>query len=229
MTESLTQNQAVLDVTPSENTVPIETSAPQEKMISQDEVNYITSKVKAEAYEKGKRDQMLTNQSSMVQQGAGGDEERIVQKAVEKMQHAQAQQAEQANIRKTVNQFIEKMNAGSGEYSDFDETVKVLNLPAMASVVELATEMPNTASLMYEFAKNPEKLQIVQGLIRDDQIGAAKKALQKLSKSIDDNKKAAKEAPEVREPLNQLKPSANVADLEPNSLQSFKRATWARG
>ena len=231
MTDGQNLDAGVPDVQPS--------VVPTEKMVAQSEVDRVVGASKHEAYERGKREamQMAGPGAAQTAQGAMSEDQvlKIIQEQTQKAQQeaiaAQQQQAQQQMAEKIVGEFSTKMNEGSKNYEDFHDVVKVLDLQHIPDIVQLANSVPNTADVMYELGKNPEKVAMIRSLIKDRQYAAAHVAMTKLSGSIEANKKALENVQPSREPLSQMKASSTNKPVEggvPN-LDFFKSQKWARG
>jgi hypothetical protein len=224
MTEEILQNQAA----PTEIAQQSMAMA-QEKMLPQSEVNELAGRIRAEAYEKAKRELQSANPvgAQQVAQGAMSEEQirRLIDEQTTKIQqqHLMAKDAE-----RIVSEFATKMDLGKEVYEDFDDSVRELDLRAIPEIVQLANSVGNTAEVMYDLAKNPYKIANLKVLAQTSP-HLAKKEMQRLSASIDSNKAAASQV-NTRTPVSQMKPSTGLADSGPGmSLKDFKRAHWARG
>jgi hypothetical protein len=80
---------------------------------------------------------------------------------------------------------------------------------------------------MYELGRNPGKVASLTTLAYiNPQL--AKLEMKKLADSIKTNEQAS-EAPNVNEPLSQVKPSTVGKDNGSNTVSDLRRKSWARG
>ena len=168
------------------------------------------------------------NAAMQAAQGAVSRED-IENMILEKTQALQMQQARQAEAERIVGEFVQKMDMGKTDYEDFEDTVKEIDFSAIPEIVKLANQMPNTHDLFYDMAKNPYKIAQLK-ILAQTSPGLARAEMMRLSKSIDDNK-AAKSQMTAKEPLSQMKASANasVDSNRPMTLAEMKKQPWARG
>ena len=212
-----------------------------QELMTQDKANYLITKAKESGYEKGRQEAMMSLQQQMgsTQQQAqaataGMSEAQILdlieKKADEKISaKLQAMQAEQANqnvARQIVSQYVEQVEQGRKEYSDFDEVTGAFNLANSPSMVALLTTIPNAKDVMYEFGQHPTKFSDIESLVDKGHKVAAERAIKKLSESIAENKKEKTKATSSKtpEPLDQLKPSTGQVDGKEWSQQAMKVA-----
>ena len=214
-----------------QSSAPIE--EPMEKMVPQSEVDKVVVAVKHSAYEKAKQELMSAQQANpnaamQAAQGAVSRED-IENMILEKTQALQMQQARQAEAERIVGEFVQKMDMGKTDYEDFEDTVKEIDFSAIPEIVKLANQMHNTHDLFYDMAKNPYKIAQLK-ILAQTSPGLARAEMMRLSKSIDDNK-AAKSQMTAKEPLSQMKASANasVDSNRPMTLAEMKKQPWARG
>lgn len=157
--------------------------------------------------------------SSLTSPSASLDENFISRKIQEELEARQAAQEEnrfKEEVQRTTNEFISKLQNGNELYSDFDEVVSEFNPSAYPALVWLANNTDNTAAIVYELAKNPQKLAAMTVIAERDPKGA-QVALKKLSASIKSNQEAAaleKRSPQA--PLSKMQSSpvgSNAGDL----------------
>ena len=102
-------------------------------------------------------------------------------------------------------------------YPDYDDTVKTLGLDKIPQLLWLAHEVPNSADVLYDLGKNPDKV----GSILSQPPHLAVGAMQRLSQSIQANQKAATtEIP--NEPGSQIKPSNAGSDKLPSGGAGYR-------
>lgn len=231
MTEEILQNQGLQpEMAPQ---APVASAPPpiQEKMLPQSEVNELAGKIRADAYEKGKREAIMSQQMSAsgAQQMAQGslNEEQVRQMMRDEAQKINAQQAQMLEAQRIVGEFASKMDLGKEAYTDFEDTVRQLDLRAIPEIVQLANSVGNTADIMYDLGKNPYKIANLKVLAQTSP-HLARAEMNRLSQSITSNKQAVAQV-STREPLGQMKPSTASVDSGPMTLKDMKRQKWARG
>lgn len=232
--EGLTNQVQQLDAAPNQNET---TSVPQGKMLSQDEVNYLASKIKREAYEKGRQEALserqINNQEAPQMSMTSLSEQQIIdlieKKADEKarnvVQQVQQEQMNNYMARQIVGELETKLERGRKEHEDFDKIAGRFDLSKAPQMVRLLNSVPNSEDVIYELGKKPGKFGNIQILLATGQEEAAKHALKDLSDSISANKDAAKESKKTRapEPLTQLKPSTASVDSGQPSVKDLKK------
>lgn len=209
---------------------------PQEKLLKQSEVNEIVGSAKREAYEKGKRESLAEYQKSqaLVQQPnynanqTIGGMSQLSDEKIRQLINEEAQtMTNMAVAQKIANEFTQKMMAAKDKYPDFEQVVGELNLVDMPQIVNWANSLDNTADVMYELAKYPEKLSSVTVLAYTNPRKATV-LLQKLSDSIKQNESALKQ-PSASEPLSQIKPSTTGTDNGSRTVSDLRKQPWLRG
>lgn len=208
--------------------------APQEKVLKQSEVDALVTRLKHEAYEKGKRDADALRQAPPAQpaQPAGqsmGGMPQLTEEQVRQMIADEAhKQTQMQAAHSMLSNFADQMGTGKGKYSDFDETVaKLGNLQNIPHVVKLATETGIAGDVMYELGRNPAKVASLTTLAYiNPQL--AEDEMRKLANSIRTNEQAS-QVPEIAEPLSQVKPSTVGKDNGSYSVRDLRRKSWAKG
>jgi len=214
-------------------------SAPVEKLLTQEQVNSLVGREKAAAAEKARRE-MAAQYQAQSQQGqqsqaqnvgmggmAGPDVNEIYQQVEARLRENMQRQAQEDQIRRVADNYLDKMATGPEMFEDFNDVMQDFDPARFPSVVYLATEMENLPQIMYELANNPMKLASINSLAQIDE-RQAKKALQQLSKSIARNETAKEEYVATNAPLSKLKPSSVGAQKELSTLQDFKSASWLK-
>ena len=195
-----------------------------QEYMTQDKANYLITKAKESAYERGRNEALASHQSAAPQplNMATLTEAQIIdlidkrsdEKVTAKVQ-ALAQEQSNANVaRQIVSEYAAKMAEGRKEYDDFDEVVGAFNIQNSPQMVALVNSVPGTEHCMYEMGQHPEKFSDIENLLRNGHRIAAERAMKKLSDSITKNKDKAKDAQTMKEPkpLSQLKPSTASVD-----------------
>lgn len=206
--------------------------ASQEKVLKQSEVNELVGRVKHEAYTKGLRDAQVSIPNAAPAQQQGQNMGGMPQLTEEQVRQLIADEAQKQNslaaVHQTLSNFAQQMTAGKGKYSDFDETVaKLGNLQNISHIVKMATDTGIAGDVMYELGRNPGKVASLTTLayINPD---LANLEMTKLVNSIKTNEQAS-QAPDVQEPLSQVKPSTVGKDNGSNSVRDLRRKPWAKG
>lgn len=124
-----------------------------------------------------------------------------------------------------INDFVNKMQAGSKDYPDFEQKVVGLNLHQNPDLALLASDVPNPHDVMYELANKPEKLGQILGLQGRGLGHLAKTAIEDLARSVRTNREAKAQADQqsVKAPLSQVTPSTAAIDSGNASVSDFKR------
>lgn len=112
--------------------------------------------------------------------------------------------------------------AQSGEIEGFDKKMRSFNHAAYNEVIYGAMQHDNTAEIMAEIYDNPEKGVVLKNLAQTDTAGF-KVAMEKLSKSIANNKAAKERGKSEREPLSQVKPNTVGADNGKMTVKDYKK------
>lgn len=222
--------------------VPVE----QPKTLTVEQVNAIVRREKAQAIEKGRREaeaqykaELEAYQSAKPTVGgvqSGIDEEKLYRQFydrlmvdAQKMREEEEQKAFQSEISKVADTYMQKMSVGPTLYEDFAQVTSEFDPAAFPQVVYLAANLENTPDVMYELAKNPQKLATIDYLAQRDP-KAARAQLAKLSQSIKDNQQAKENNPATKPPLARIQPSATAGAASGDmSVADFKRMPWLRG
>lgn len=231
---------------------PVAEQVVEEKTLPVSRVNEIVKREKLEAAEKARQEvqaeyakkmeelqaqQMQAQQSQAPSMGGmpGVDAESIKKQVMDQLmaearqqQEAYQQEQHQKEMERVAGNFFTKMGAGKEMYPDFEEVTGTFNPSSFPQLVFLAAEMENTPDIMYELAKNPQKLATIDYLAQRDPM-AAKSMLGKLSDSITQNKQAAENMKSANAPLSRLKSSTVGADNGVMGLSDLKKAPWLRG
>jgi len=208
MSESLSQNQAVLD------------AAPNSEVIAQDKVNYLVSQAKQAAYEKG-RQEALAEAQKMQQSEPKISEEKLNELVDQKLNAIQ----QQYTVQQIVGKHNQAMEQGRQTYADFDEAAGNIDFSATPGWLPVLNNVSNSADVVYELGKDPDKFSRIHALVATGQLKQANALVKKLSDSIAENKKAASQPKEsAPEPLSKLKPSTASVDGGQMTASSIKAA-----
>ncbi len=208
---------------------------PSEKLFSQSELDRIVGRTRAEVrdeyYNRGKQDALSQNSRQQPESSPSASMGGINQISPDEIDKIVEQKIRERSDAQTANQiaydFIGKMKSGKDKYSDFEETVAQLNLPAHPQMIYWANSLDNTADVVYEIAKNPEKFASIL-MLSQTTPELARRKMQELSSSIKKNDEAQKQ-PHVSEPLSQLKPSTVGMDNGSMTVRDLRKQPWLRG
>ena len=210
-----------------------ESSAPQEKMLRQSEVNDIVGKRSQEAASraveqyKRSQDSQSSNyqpQTNQHQSNQSMSEERYRQVAAEEAQRFHEQQRsewqtknETENAQRIVKSFYDKIASGKERYEDFDKVTSEIDLQSFPNAVQiLAEHLDNSGDVLYEFGKNALKLEQLERLAERSPRMAIAEA-KRLAESIKANQSASnRKTPNA--PLSQQRPSNLGTDSGSNAL-----------
>jgi hypothetical protein len=204
---------------------------PSEKLFTQAELEKRIADTRAKTrdhyYAQGKQDALSAyGKQDVSQQSLGG----IAQQSPEEIEKIVEQKIKERSQQEAANHiaqdFIGKMQTGKDKYSDFEETVASLNLPAHPHVIYWANSLDNTVDVVYDIAKNPEKFASILMLAQTAPELARRKMLE-LSSSIKKNAEASKQ-PHVNEPLSQLRPSTMGTDNGSMTVRDLRRQSWMK-
>lgn len=216
-----------------------------EKLLPVSRVNEIVKREKSLAAEKVRKEleakyaqDVLQSKQQHPQESLDSIEERVVQRLLaeskkqDEMYAKQQQEQEEARqleeMKQVANRYHSKMSLGKDLFNDFEEVMGDFEPAAFPQIVFLAADMDNTAALMYELSKNPQKLASLHTLSMSHP-KLAKKELEKLSASISQNQQALENNVSTQAPLSRLKSSTNTGvDSGNMSIRDFKNATWLR-
>lgn len=158
-------------------------------------------------------------------------QEQVMQLMQQKMQEDE-QKRYQEQLEQEVNEvaqnYFGKLAKGKDLYDDFDAVTADFDATAFPQLVYLATQMDNTAAIIYELQKNPTKLTHLASLVEKSP-NMAKKQIEALSQSISQNEQAKNNEQAVQEPLNRMKPSPVGTDNGSRSVRDFKSSPFLRG
>lgn len=135
-----------------------------------------------------------------------------------------AQEVANAEWREILNSYNGRLQraAQSGEIEGFDAKMRSFNHAAYNEVIYGAMQHDNTAEIMLEIRDNPEKGVVLKNLAQNDPAGFAV-AMEKLSKSIANNKTAKARGKSEREPLSQVKPNTVGAENGTMTIRDYKK------
>lgn len=164
--------------------------------------------------------------ASSIEQQVQDSFNRELQKREAEMQQKQLE----AQMKQVADGYLSKMSQAKSGYEDFDEVTKVFDPSSFPQVTYLVAGMENGGDLIYELAKNPSKLAIIDRLAeKNPQLAHAE--LTKLSKSISDNRQAQSDSQnqQTSAPLDRLSPSRVAQSNGKMSISDLRKQPWLRG
>lgn len=227
ITGSDTSVENVSDTSDSSSATNTAQEAPSEKMIPQSQVNAIVGKARQEAAERVRREleqskeQTSTPQLGGMKQMSQDEINRLIDQRVEEKSH-------KAYAEQLINDFTGKLKAGAEKHADFDAVVSELNLPANPALVRWTNGLDNTADVLYDLGKHPEKYANVV-MLANTAPAMAQSLLKRLSDSVKKNEEAIKSERNVNEPLDHLKPSPTGMDSGNLTVSDLRKQDWLRG
>lgn len=228
-------------------------SQPQEKLLSQSEVNMIVGREKQQAADKARRDaeqahlkqlqelknqvelQNITAQSNTQSQNNENhsrelDAESIYQQVQERFNQEMQQSQIESQMSQVANNYLAKMGQGKERYEDFHDITKDFDPTSFPNLVFLVSGMENAADIIYDLSKNPSKLAMIDRL-SEKSPNLAKSELLKLGSSISENQKAMKneQGAGVNEPLDRMQPSRISSSNGKMSIRDLQSQDYLRG
>jgi hypothetical protein len=211
---------------------------PTEKMVPQSEVDKLVGAVKAKERQQAEAQyrQMLQSQSMGGVQVPGVNEDALLEKATQRMQatldeqrREQELEQQKAEVDRVAKEYLEKMKQGSTLYDDFDQVTKAFKPGKFPQVAIWAAQQDNTSAIIYDLAKNPQKLaQLHMLALADPELAVDE--ITKLSQSIKRNEEAVNNNVRSPSPLSKLKSSAAAgSDTGKRSISDLRKQPWLRG
>lgn len=224
-----------------------ETAPPvTQQNLTVEQVNKIVQREKAAAADKARQEaqaqfQQELSQYQAQQKSMGGmtqiaEQEKIKDEIYARIQKEKAeelQSEQQAAYDREINaltdNYLSKMANGKQLYEDFETVTATFEPQAFPHVVVLASQLDNTADVMYDLSKNPQKLVTIAGLAERSP-NMAREQLKRLSDSIKQNQQAKSQNVDAPSPLNAVKPSANAgSDGGGKTVRDLRKQPWLRG
>lgn len=215
-------------------------ASPSEKMLPQSEVNKLVGAAKARAEAEALA---RFNQSQAEQPSFGGvaqsqtfdsqamleEARRVAQEEWDKKEQERLREMQQAQVNEWGQGFIRNMAQGPAQYKDFDEVVADITPEAFPNVVIEAGRDNNTADIMYELGKNPDKAVRLQQMAQVSQ-QLFQKEFRKLAESIAANKNALAQNQKAPNPLSRLKSSVVAgSDNGKRTIKDLRKDPKFRG
>lgn len=207
----------------------------EERVFRQHEVNDIVGRAKAEAVDRFKRETSFASHQQSPpatqitpQNTYGVSQDEIRRMAAEEAQRLRNEWVEEAqrnsqqqDAERVAKEFFQKLETGKVKHQDYDAVMKDMDFGAIPHIVQVANMMENTSDIMYELAKNPSKVAIVQQLI-DISPNLAMNEMRRLSETLKNNTEA-QNFRHPNEPLSQMRPSNQGMDKRgPLTVSDYK-------
>jgi len=221
-----------------------------ERMVPQSEVDKLVVATKRETAEKFKReadnqarsqaDKAGVSESAPVNPGMGGmqmfDSKKIRDEVLGEIRgefEAKQKQYDEQSKRKRAEEFVVeyegKLAIGKERYEDFDDAISSIDPNEFVDVIMLANDAEGTADIMYELAKNPQKLIQVAAAAQMSK-SQAKRIINEIAQSMKLNRDAAGNKPTTNQPLPRSKAStAGTSSGELKTIADFRGASFLRG
>lgn len=214
-----------------------------EKSLTTSQVNDIVKREKARAADRARQEAEAAHREELERlrlEKASASPDSIDTSAIEervynkfmgdlKQHHEENERlAREAELKQVADQYYLKMGKGSQLFENFNEVMGDFEPAQFPNAVMLAAGMDNTPEIMYELTNNPTKLQQIDSLAQKSP-QLAKKELERLSQSINQNLQAKNNNVDAPAPLSRLKSSSVGADSGKMSLNDYKNAPWLRG
>jgi altronate dehydratase len=222
-------------------TAPQVPDVPAEKMLAQSEVDRIVGAAKAK--ERAQVDAYYRNM--MGQQGQSGgmggmpnpgfDKAQLIEEATAAMQakidetrQAAELEAHKKQVDEVARTYLDKMKQGPTLYEDFTDVTKSFKPGKFPAIAIWAAQQDNTAAIIYDLAKNPQKLAQLQLLaVTDEELAVSE--MTKLSQSIKRNEEAVNQNVKSPQPLSKLKPSVVAgSDSGKMNVSDLRKQPWLR-
>lgn len=197
------------------------TEAPAEKQMPQSQVNkliqykLLQAEQKAEARLKQREAELMAQQKPSAETAPADDINALMAQLKAEIKSAAAQEVAQLKTQQQdaviSRDFTKRMEAALTDDPEFIDAFQDLNLRPETSgidaeLIRMTTGLDNTAAVLKELGKHPEKYSTVRAFLREDNSRMAQKTLQNISAAIARNDAAAKATPNPKPP-GQLKPS----------------------
>jgi hypothetical protein len=222
----------------------IDTESTQEKLLSQSQVNKIVAREKEQAALKAKRDaedeyqrrleELNSTSQRQQQQNAAQsrdvDADAIFQQVQERFNQEMQQKQIEQEMARVAQSYTSKISQGRELYNDFEEVTREFDPTAFPQLTFLVAGIDNAADIVYELARNPQKLVTLDTLAQRAPRQAQAELL-KLSRSIAENKQALNEAGNqtTPAPLDRLQPSKVSGSNGKQTIRDLRAQPWLRG
>lgn len=206
-----------------EQSIVQDNNAPQEQMLTQTQVNDIVKNAKAKAAEQARREAEQQYQSQI-------ESLRQLNADMRQREEQFRQQQMEQHLQEVGKNFAAKVTAARGYYDDFDETMKNFDVDGFPQVIYLLGGMDNGAHILYDLAKNPNKLTTIDNLAMKSP-NMARAELAKIGQSIAANQQAMAQADEqtTNAPLDRLQSSRTTGPNGKKSISDLRAQAFLRG
>lgn len=245
--EQVEQLQQAQDQAPVEQSKPVQT-------FTQEQVNKIaasraaraaeTARQEAEARYRSELENLQALQQKKLEQEQRNEQVprdidvdaiyRQVQEKAELDRQRMQRELEERQLREhmaqVANAYESKVELAKSKYADFEEVVKDFEPKEFPNLVYLLAGVDNAGDVLYDLAKNEQKLAQLNSLALTSP-KMAQKALLKLSQSITQNQQALAnaQAQTVLDPLDRLQPSKVSGDNQKMTVRDLRSQPWLRG
>lgn len=219
------------------------------RTFSQDEVNALVGRTRAEAAERAKRQmeaELQQKAASMQQsmqpeqpqaQGHNVDINAIQQQIMEnlnrqqqELEQKQQQDALRQQVELAASNYMNHMSKGKEKYADFDEVVSRYRPEDFPEMNFLISGIDNAADVIYELHKNEDKL-AQMAVLAKEYPQLAEQRLNSLAKSISTNQQAIEQSKQndIPAPLDRMQPSQVSGDSTDLGVRDLRKQDWLRG
>ena len=220
----------------------------QEKLLPQSQVNKLVAREKENAAARARQQAEEEFQTRLAQMGQAQtqhnattsrevDAEAVYRQVQEKFNQEMERRRQEeeskkleAEMSQVAERYISKVNAARESYEDFDAVVGEFDPTAFPQLTYLVSGVENAGDVVYELAKNPSKLVMLDRLAEKNPKQAQNELL-KLSRSILENRQAVSEAngQNVSAPLDRLNPSRVSGSSGKMNIRDLRNQPWLRG
>jgi hypothetical protein len=227
-----------------------EQEAPKEaRTFSQDEVNALVGRTRAEAAERARRQmeaELQQKASNMQQsmspeqpqaQGQNVDINAIQQQIMEnlnrqqqELERKQQQDALRQQVELAASNYMNHMSKGKEKYADFDEVVSRYRPEDFPEMNFLISGIDNASDVIYELHKNEDKL-AQMAVLAKEYPQLAEQRLNSLAKSISTNQQAIEQSKQndIPAPLDRMQPSQVSGNSTDLGVRDLRKQDWLRG
>ncbi|WP_218813994.1 hypothetical protein [Rickettsiella endosymbiont of Dermanyssus gallinae] len=198
-----------------------ENPAAAEKHLPQSAINRIVVEAKRDAYEQGikvgKASTIAPIEATPPSTSSNLTIEQV-QKIIDENEARQAKARYEQQAQQASQDFLGKLKSGEEKYSDFNETIHSVNWTSIPHVLDLANQTDETAAVVYELAKTPQKAITLWQLYQVN----PKAALAETKKIAESIKQNQRQHPSTRPPLSPLTPSVTRMSNGPLTVRELK-------
>jgi hypothetical protein len=225
--------------------------AQPEKTFSQDEVNSLIGRTKAEAKERERRraeqeyleklraveqQQEQQKQQEVADDSYASDEgsiSQIKQQVVEELRAEEQKKQRQAQLQQIVDGFTQTVNKGRDSYGEeaWTEATKAFNPAAFPELVYYIQRLPNGHDVLKEIAENPNQLVTLNSLAKLPDDAMIDREINRLAESVKQRQEKVLQEKEnnVQAPLDSLQPSRVSGSNGDMSVGELRSQPWLRG